>query len=208
MDIAEQYQAERDRIEQLRAMDWSTFTVDYKAAGESLQPMTVQVWFDLLAVNSPMVSGREPTIESMVDYVWRNSKRRTHRPIMKQWRLFWIQRRVVNALRKEESAKAFIDVILSHFKSNIDEFPASASTGGTRSTNALSMYSGEASMVDEIAERYSMHPDEVLELPLRKAFSLQRVIRVSTIPGHKILEPDSLRAIKSEFLNQINNGQK
>lgn len=208
MDIAEQYQKERDSIELNRSLDWSTFGAEYTVAGEPLGMMTVQTWFDLLAIGSPLITSDVPTVAALVDYIWRNSKRHTDRAWLRFWRLWRLERRVIKELSNEDTAEPLLTVTLEHVKNSIDEFPLSGCAGGTRTTNSLSQYSGDASMVDEIAHRYSLHPDEVLSMPLRKAFSLQRVIRISTIPDHKILEPESLRAIKSKYLNQINNGKK
>ncbi len=208
MDIAEQYQKERASIELNRSLDWSTFGAEYKVAGEPLGLMTVQTWFDLLVIDSPLITSDIPTVESLVDYIWRNSQRHTYRPLVRLWRLWRLERRIIKELSNKEDAEALLTITLEHVKNSVDEFPLSGGSGGNRTTNALSQYSGEASMVDEIANRYSLHPDEVLKMPLRKAFSLQRVIRVSTIPDYKILEPESLRAIKSIYLNKINNGKK
>ena len=208
MDITEQYQKERANIELNRSFDWSTFGNEYTAAGEPLGLMTVQTWFDLLAVGSPLITSDVPTVESLVDYIWRNSQRHTDMPLLRLWRLWRLERRVIKELSNSETAEPLLTVTLEHVKNSIDEFPLSGGAGGTRTTNSLSQYSGDASMIDEIAHRYSLHPDDVLAMPLRKAFSLQRVIRISTIPDHKILEPESLRAIKSTYLNQINNGQE
>ena len=118
-----------------------------------------------------------------------------------------IERRVAKDLKKKETAEALIEVVLDHINTSLNEFPSSVSSARQSRTNSVSMYSGDASMIDEIASRYSMHPDEVLKLPLRKAFSLQRVIRVTTIPDYKMLEPESLRAIKTKHLQQLNNGK-
>ena len=63
-------------------------------------------------------------------------------------------------------------------------------------------------MLDEIAHRYGMRPQDVLQMPLRQAFALQRTIRLATIPEYKLLEPQSLRTIKSEYLQDLNNGIK
>jgi len=81
------------------------------------------------------------------------------------------------------------------------------SSASSRKKNAMSSVSGNASMIDEIANRYAMHPEQVLQMPLRRAFSLQRIIRSATIPDYRILEPASLRAIKSKYLQELNNGQ-
>ena len=62
-------------------------------------------------------------------------------------------------------------------------------------------------MVDEIASRYSINPEEVLKMPLRRAFALQRTMRMATITDYKLLEPQSLRDIKSKYLNSLNNGR-
>jgi len=165
------------------------------------------VWFDLLAMQSPLISSELPTLEAIIDYIWRNSKKKTSNPLLKQWRLWMIERRVAKDLKKKDTAEALIEVVLDHINTSLNEFPSSVSSARQSRINSVSMYSGDASMIDEIASRYSMHPDEVLKLPLRKAFSLQRVIRVTTIPDYKMLEPESLRAIKTKHLQQLNNGK-
>ncbi len=205
MTIAEKYQSERERLELNRTLDWSTFSREFIAAGETMVPMTVQVWFDLLAVKSPILSAEGITLDSVTDYVWRNCKRHTGQTWIKEWRLYWLQRRIEKALSKESSADALLTVIFDHVKESFDEFPSSP--GATsRQVNSMPGASGEASMVDEIASRYGMNPTDVLKMPLRRAFALQRTIRLATIPEYKLLEPDSLRAIKSEYLNNLNNG--
>ena len=206
MTIAEEYQAERERLELNRQLDWSTFSKDYIVAGEKLKQMTVQTWFDLLALKSPMLYKEEPTLESIVDYVWRNSTRFTENYWLKEWRVFWIYRRVLKSIRKTSDGMDMITTVCEHLKSSLDEFPTDTNGSSSGKTNKISPVSGEASMVDELASRYSMHPDEVLKMPLRRAFSLQRTIRLSTIPGYKLLEADSIRAIKSKYLQSLNNG--
>jgi len=208
MTIQEKYQAERERIERNRALDWSSFSIEVTVLGERLVPMTVQTWFDLLAVKSPIIYDNEPTVESVIDYIWRNSKRHTKNKWLREWRLFWIQGRVMKAMKNYKSIEAAVKTINEHFKMSIDEFPADSSVATARKVNAMSPTTGEASMVDEIASRYSMNPTDVLKMPLRQAFALQRVIRLVTIPNYKILEPDSLRSIKSEYIRSLNNGKK
>ena len=204
MTIFDEYENERERLERNRALDWSTFKVEYIVAGESLEPMTVQTWFDLLALNSPFLVGRNPTIEAVVDYIWRHSPKRTDSRLLREWRLFWLDHKVRKSLKKEEDL--VVDVIRQHLQSQIDEFPSDARQAGTAKNNSMSSVSGEASMIDEIAHRYALHPDEVLDMPLRQAFALQRTIRISTIPDYKLLEPDSLREIKSRYIQSLNNG--
>jgi len=206
MTIAEEYQAERERLELNRQLDWSSYSKDYIVAGETLVPMTVQNWFDLLAIKSPLLYSNEPTVASIVDYVWKNSKRFTKNNIIAQWRLLWLQRRVIKSLRDKKEGPAMIIVLTEHIKSSLDEFPTDASGSSSGKSNRVSPVSGEASMIDELAARYSMNPEDVLKMPLRRAFSLQRTIRLSTIPGYKLLEADSIRAIKSKYLQSLNNG--
>ena len=207
MTIAEEYQAERERLELNRQLDWSSYAKEYIVAGETLTQMTVQNWFDLLAIKSPLLYSNEPTVPSIVDYVWKNCKRFTHNKWLAQWRLFWLQRRIIKTLRNKSEAAAMIHVLTEHIKESLDEFPIDASGSSMGKTNRISPTSGEASMIDELATRYSLHPDDILNMPLRKAFSLQRTIRLSTIPGYKLLEADSLRALKSKYLNSLNNGK-
>lgn len=207
MTIAEEYQAERDRLELNRQLDWSSYSKDYVVAGETLLPMTVQNWFDLLAIKSPLLYSDEPTVSSIVDYVWKNCKRFTQNNIIAQWRLFWIQRRIIKSLRNKKEGPALIVVLTEHIKSSLDEFPTDANGSSSGKTNKIAPVSGEASMIDELATRYSMNPEDVLKMPLRRAFSLQRTIRLSTIPGYKLLEADSIRAIKSKYLQSLNNGK-
>ena len=207
MDIAQQYQAEREKLELNRILDWSTFSKDYIVAGEKLNPMTVQVWFDLLALKSPMIYGDEPTVEAIVDYIWRNSNRYSASGWFKELRIFWLYRRVIKSIKKKKEGASLVYVLCEHLKDSLDEFPIDQSTATSKKVNSLPVISGEASMIDEMASRYSIHPEDVLAMPLRRAFSLQRTIRMSTIPGYKLLEPDSLRAIKSKYLNSLNNGK-
>ncbi len=208
MTIAEEYQAEREKLELNRALDWSTFSQDYIVAGEKLKPMTVQNWFDLLAIKSPIIYNDNPTMESVVDYVWRHSHRNTNSKWLKPWRLHWLQKRIVKSLRNKSDGPALIYVICEHLKASLDEYPSDSGGSSSRRSNTMPPVAGEASMIDEIAGRYAMHPEDVLKLPIRRAFSLQRTIRISTIPDYKILEAESLRAIKSKHLNILNNGQK
>lgn len=206
MTTAEEYQAERDRLELNRSLDWSTFPQEYIVAGEVLQPMTVQVWFDLLALKSPMLFDQTPSITSIIDYIWRNSKKNTTQPILKTWRLYWIERRVVKSLLNTKESIQLISVLCDHLKYSLDEFPAGCGGETSKKTNTMSITSGASSMVDEIASRYSIDPEKILSMTLRKAFSLQRVIRLTTIPDYKVLEAESLRAIKSKYLQELNNG--
>ena len=207
MTIAEEYQAERERLELNRQLDWSSYSKEYIIAGEHITPMTVQTWFDMLAVKSPMLYSNEPTLAAIIDYLWKHSKRHTDNTWLREWRLFWLQRRVVKSLKHAEDGPALIIAICEHIKTSLDEFPTDANGSSSGKPNRISPVSGEASMIDELAARYSMHPDEVLKMPLRRAFSLQRTIRLSTIPGYKLLEADSIRALKSKYLNSLNNGQ-
>ena len=207
MNIAQEYQEEREKIELNRTLDWSTFSKDYIVAGEKLKPMTVQVWFDLLAIKSPLLYSDEPTVEAIVDYIWRNSSRYSASGWLKEWRIFRLYRRVTKSIKNKKEGASLVYVLCEHIKTSLDEFPTDQSTATSKKVNSLPIISGEASMVDELASRYSIHPEEVLAMPLRRAFSLQRTIRMSTIPGYKLLEPDSLRAIKSKYLNSLNNGK-
>lgn len=206
MTTAEEYQAERNRLELNRALDWSSFSAEFILAGEKLNAMTVGVWFDLLAVKSSMLYSDNPTISSIVDYVWRNSKKNTGNKLIKEWKLFWIDTKIRRCL-KSKDRDLFIEALYAHLNYSLDEFPEDMSSASSRKKNAMSSVSGNASMVDEIANRYSMNPEDVLHMPLRRAFSLQRIIRTATVPDYRTLEPASLRAIKSKYLEELNNGQ-
>ena len=206
MTLAEQYQQERQRLELNRSLDWSSYTKDYVVAGETLLPMKVQTWFDLLAIKSPLLFSNEPTVASLVDYVWKNSKRHTHNRWLREWRIFWIQRNIIKSILDSKQGPALIMVLTEHLKSSLDEFPLDQSAATSKKVNTMPSVSGEASMIDEIASRYSMTPDEVLQMPVRRAFSLQRIIRITNTPGYKLLEPDCLREIKTKYLNSLNHG--
>jgi len=206
MDIVAEYEREREELELNRSLDWSTFSRDYIAVGEKLEPMTLQTWFDLLALKSPLLYGTTPTIDVITDYIWRHKEKKPSHSWLVFWMIYWLRRRVIKAIKSEEEGFALLKVIHQHVKNSIDEFPTEAGQKARKKVNSMSSVSGEASMVDEIAHRYSMHPEDVLKMPLRRAFALQRTIRTSTIPGYKLLEPDSIRAIKSEYLNSLNNG--
>jgi len=206
MDIAAAYEKEREKLEVNRSLDWSTFSRDYIAVGIKLEPMIVQTWFDLLAMKSPLLYGTTPTIEILTDYIWRNKGKKPSSKWLVFWKVYWLRRRVIKAINDKDQGYALLNVIHQHAKNSLDEFPSEAGQKSTKKVNSMPSVTGEASMVDEIAHRYSMNPEDVLKMPLRRAFALQRTIRVSTIPGYKLLEPDSIRAIKSEYLNSLNNG--
>ena len=167
-------------------------------------PLTVQTWFDLMVIKSPIVTEEIITVESVVDYVWRNSKKNTKNPILKEWRLFWMQRRIEKHLRKDATALQLVEVLKEHVKASFDELPESKDGAMEARINKMREMSGEAALVDEIANRYSIHPREVLQMPLRSVFALQRAIRMNTIPDYKLLEPATLREIKSNYLKELN----
>lgn len=204
MTIAEQYTAERERLELNRSLDWSTYSRTYKAAGETLQPLTVQAWFDLLAVKSPILSGSGLTVESIVDYIWRCSNRHTSNLLLKEWRLWWIHSRVNKCLDTEAGAAALMGVLNRHIGDAFDEYPEQMQGGNFSNRTTMSHASGEAYFVDELAHRYGVSPDLVLTWSLRKAFQLQKAARTVTNPDYKALEPRSLLNIKSDFLKQQN----
>ena len=207
MSIQLKYQLERERLETNRALDWSSFEPEFIIAGEKVKPMTVRVWFDLLAIKSPILYKDTPTPEGIVDYIWRNSVRNTRKKLLKIWRLFRIERRVSKMLRTEEGTRMMM-ALLDHVQYSLEEYPQDRTSAKARQNNAMSSVSGAACMLDEIAHRYSLDPQQVLDMPLRRAFSLQRIIRAVTVADYKPLEPETLRAIKSEYLNKLNNGKK
>jgi hypothetical protein len=204
MTIAEQYTAERERLELNRALDWSTYSRTYKAAGETLKPLTVQAWFDLLAAKSPILTGAGLTVESIVDYIWRCSIRHTSNVLFKEWRLWWIHSRVNKCLDSTAGAEAVMGVINQHIGDAFDEYPEQVQGGNFSARTAMPHASGEAYFVDELAHRYGVSPDLVLTWNLRKAFQLQKAARTVTNPDYKALEPRSLLNIKSDFLKQQN----
>lgn len=201
--IEEKYQFERDRIETARKLDWSSFEPVFIVAGETIKPMTVRTWFDLLAIKSPILYSETPTVEAIVDYVWRHSVRNTRRTWLKHWRLFWLERRIIRTLRGKDSVP-MMGAILEHIQHSLEEFPHDNNSGRGRKKNSMSAICNAAAMLDEIAARYSLNPETVLDMTTRRAFALQRIIRTATIPDYKPVEPDSLRAIKSEYLKQRN----
>jgi len=204
MTIADQYTAERERLELNRALDWSTYSRTYKAAGETLKPLTVQAWFDLLAAKSPILTGAGLTVESIVDYIWRCSTRHTNNVFLKEWRLWWIHSRVNKCLDSTAGAEAVMRVINQHIGDAFDEYPEQVQGGNFSARTAMPHASGEAYFVDELAHRYGVSPELVLTWSLRKAFQLQKAARTVTNPDYKALEPRSLLNIKSDFLKQKN----
>ena len=205
MTIAEKYQAERDRIERDRILDWSTMTTEYKVLGVKLKPLTVQTWFDLLAIKSPVLYNGTPTEAGVVDYIWRNSTKHTNNRLLRFVRLAWIEIKVAFAYRRIDLE--MMRVLVAHADAALEEYPSDNQEKSIKKKNTLPGVSGPASMVDEIAARYSLHPREVLQMPLRQAFALQRVIRTTTIPDYELTEPESLKKIKREFLTELNNGR-
>lgn len=203
MTTAEKYKQERQKLELNRSLDWSSCAIEYVVAGEKLLPMTVQTWFDLMIIKSPIVTGDEVTIDAIVDYLWRNSKRFCTNPLLREWRMFWMHRRIMKALKTNKTSQELVSVFCEHVKSSFDELPES-NTSQEQKRNAMQLVGSEVAMIDEVAHRYGINPLSVLKMPLRQVFALQKVIRLATIPEYKILEPNSLRKIKSEYLKKLN----
>lgn len=205
MTIQEAYTEERQRLELNRSLDWSTHNIEYKIAGEILKPMTLQVWFDLMVVKSPVVTGDDLSIESIIDYIWRNSIKNTSNKFLKEMRLYRLQSRVMKALKKDDTTNQLVKVLLEHIKSSFEEMPDPTDQAQGSKDYRMNAITGESSMLDELASRYGISPIKVLDFPLRQVFALQKASRLATIPEYKLLEPHTLRAIKSEYLNQIQN---
>lgn len=203
-ELTAEYNAEAARIELTRLATWSSLAMQTEIAGIAARPLTLQAWIDLKAAGNALVSGEEPTAGDLIAYIWRNHP-------LYATAASRGAKRIQKAITKAVITQDPMDVIASIFEHIDEAFGESPENANAKAGNAR--YSGFPAVmggvyaIDEIANRYGMHPHEVLAMPLTQIYQLQKVIRHCTVPNYKPAQPDTLRRLSGKILEAMNNGE-
>lgn len=198
-DLSQRYEEETQRIELARALAWSSRPVESTFGPFRFVPLTIRAWVDLKAAQNAFICGTIPDATDIESYVWRNSKRYSAKRSLRTW---LIKARIRRKVKKLD-AIAMIDAIHEHLTEAFDELPETAASGYSR-TNGVDAVDGTTCAIDEVASRYGRDPMEVIDWPVSRVFSMQKAMRVATIPKYKPLAPRAIREINSRILESLN----
>lgn len=200
-ELAAKFKAEESRIRSARLAAWCSVGAEQAIMGIECAPLTVRAWLDLSLAENSVMEGKHPTPAEACAYVWRNCKAFEVGNPRKQKR--W-QKIIAKAFKKHGYFAALAD-IGEHVQTAFEELPRSQSSSGVQINNGCPDIEGIVGAIDEVAARYGVAPDVVTEWPLNRLFQLQRAARLATIPGYKLRQPESLMALRREYLQAINS---
>lgn len=206
-DLYAEYENECERLTFERLQSFSSIGACTSIAGLDVYMLTIRAWIDLRLCENEIVLGGF-SWECLAKYLKRISVhyREGRAVALSNWHRWQIERTVYKASKNFEQAEKIIDDTRKHLNQAFQERPQSIQCGGFARDNNIPPVEGVVSMVDELASRYGCHPMQILMLPISCAFALQKAARIATIPDYKLLEPQSLRDIKSEYLQSIQRG--
>ncbi len=202
-NIAEQLEAEKARINEARLLAWSSVAGYETICGIRVNPLTARAWIDLRLAQNEIICGTgDHTDGAIAAYVWRVSKDYvcSDNPSAEKLKMAMIK-------KIKDFDAAFIEVI-EHIRAAFEELPQTSSTGGGAFSrkNGVEDVEGIVGAIDEVSNRYGQNPCEAMDWPLNRIFQLQKAIRLATVPGYKLRQPDLIMELRSKFLEQINNG--
>ena len=199
-DIASKFRAEEKRIKRSRLLAWCSIGAEQDLLGIECLPLTVRAWIDLSLYDNEIIQGETPTHGEICAYVWRNCKsfEIDNRRKAKRW-----QKRIAKAYKKQGYFAAIAD-ISEHMQAAFEEVPQSNSVNKSAINNRFPDIEGIVGAVDEVAARYGITPDDVMDWPLNRVFQCQKAARLATIPDYKLRQPESLMKIRRDYLQQIN----
>ena len=201
-NIAEQYESEKARINEARLIAWSSVADSETICGIRVNPLTARAWVDLRLAKNEIICGTgDNTDGAIAAYIWRVSKDYvcSDDPSAKKLKIEMIK-------QIKDFDAAFVEVI-EHIRAAFEELPQSLNTGGGSFTrkNGVEDVEGIVGAIDEVSHRYGQNPCAAMDWPLNRIFQLQKAIRLATVPGYKLRQPESLMRIRSEYLTEINN---
>lgn len=200
-DYNQQYLDERERVKRNRKLVFSSIGNSDTIAGFEVRPLTARAYLDLDLVGNDVLGG-VPTDTGIKQYIFRNHVRY---PLGKV-RKFFVEWRIEKLLKEEASEAELVNGIEQHVSDAFTEVAQSPSEGGFHRQTKLGAVDGMTGAIDEVAARHGQSSGDVADYPLCKIFALQKAGRMATIPNYKVLEPKSLRDIKTQHLNQMNDG--
>ena len=194
----------KDKILQNRLLSWSSVSEENTKDKIALLQLTGKAWVDLQLVNNKFVAGGIPTDEDVLQYLWRNCVSYNAKSNRKTYKA----KKNIGYIFGKAQSGYYTNIVYKHVSAAFEELPKGIKVQSSRfsRSNQMEAVSGIVSAIDEVAARYGQNPLHVLTWPLNRIFQLQKAIRVATIPDYKLAEPEVVRLIKKEILQQINNG--
>lgn len=200
-DLNAEYEAAKQRIEDLRSVSWSSGYKDYNICGIKVKPLTVQAWIDLRAIKNPILDSSVNLVkyQDIANYLWRNSVHySSKRTLLSDWRYWKIERTV----KKCDVSSS----VLEHIEDAFEECPNEVSDRSYFRSNGVPKIDDITFAISEIAHHYGQMPHNITNIPMLHLFQLQKAVRLSTIPGYKLAEPNRIHKINSQILERLNNG--
>lgn len=200
-DYNQLYLEERERVQRNRKLVFSSIGNVDTIAGFEVRPLTARAYLDLELVDNDILNG-EASDTGIKQYIFRNHVSYPLGRIRK----FFIEWRIEKLLKKEDSEIELIKGVFRHVSDAFTEAAQSPGDGSFHRQTKLGAVDGMTGAIDEVAARHGQSSDDVADYSLCKIFSLQKAGRMATVPNYKVLEPKSLRDIKTLHLNRMNDG--
>jgi hypothetical protein len=168
-------------------------------------PLTAAAWIDLKLVGHKFVNEGKPGAADALEYIWRNCD--NYSPVKNASSEKCKKR--IGFLFGMNGEDEMLAIAYRHINDAFAELPIPIkSSKGVSRKNTMPAIEGIIGAIDEVSSRYGQNPVDVLAWPLNRVFQLQKAIRMATIPDYKLAEPQIIKTIKSEILNELNNGTK
>ena len=191
------------RIVENRLLAWSTVCDRQDIDGIEMLPLTAKAWIDLKLVGNKFVCEGMPDEKDAMEYVWRNCKKYTAEKTLASEKY---KKRIGYMFAKQDKPE-ILELAYQHINDAFAELPKPEKISKSYSrVNKIPEVEGIIGAIDEVAARYGQNPIDVITWPLNRVFQLQKAIRVATIPNYKLAEPQQIKTIKQEILEEINNG--
>ena len=204
-ELYEDLKYAEERIAQNRLLAWSTVSDQQDIAGINMLPLTAKAWVDLKLVGNKFICKGEPNADDAMEYIWRNSKDYTpHKTAASEK-----QKRKIGYIFAKQESNEILQCAYRHINDAFTELPVAENVSTKfKRVNKMPEVEGIIGAIDEVSARYGQNPADVLMWPLNRVFQLQKAMRVATIPGYKLAEPQLIKIIKQEILTELNDGTK
>lgn len=202
-DYNQLYIEERDRVKRNRKRVFSSIGNLDTIAGFVVRPLTARAYLDLELIDNDVLDG-VPSTQGIKQYIFRNHEAYPLGAVRK----YLVETRIEKLLSKDETEDELISGIFRHISDAFTEAAQSPGDGSFHRQTKLGAVDGMTGAIDEVAARHGQSSDDVADYPLCKIFALQKAGRMATVPNYKVLEPKSLRDIKTQHLNDLNDGKK
>jgi hypothetical protein len=204
--LAEDLEFAKNKILENRLLAWSSVGSKTDIDKLVLIPLSAKAWIDLKIISNKFVSEGRPDADDALEYLWRNCEAYS---TVQNAATEKTKKRLGYLLGKN-GENYIINLAYKHINDAFTELPQSVNNNknSINRSNRMPAIEGIIGAIDEVAARYGQNPADTLEWPLNRIFQLQKAIRLATIPNYKLAEPQLIKTIKKEILQELNNGTK